>query len=279
MRIVEMEVANRNLFPRIKVLERAFTPSIPVRPDYSRDAMYGLAGSTLFGLLLLWFYSKLNDPRRYLASHSSQQPNIYSNHTELITPAAALTADQAPPATHALEHRGQRELSLVEVEALWAAAAPEDRLLIALLLSGMTFDEIANLRPDAFDWDRGLIDVKVDHARPLPIAPKLAELVGHFEADPGLFSGPHGIVARIAQLPYSAGLADPASVDTRALRHTYICFLVRQGVKFDELQRIVGGLDPNEMQQYSDMMPPMPGKQLEDVMLVYPALETKLLPQ
>ena len=169
--------------------------------------------------------------------------------------------------------------SLAEVEALWAASAPEDRLLIALLLSGMTFDEIANLKPDAVDGDRGLIDVKVDHVRSLPIAPKLAELVGYFEADPGLFSGTHAIVARIAQLPYSAGLADPASVDARALRHTYICFLVRQGVKFDALQRIVGGLDPHEMQQYSDMMPPMPGKQLEDVMLVYPALETKLLPR
>ena len=60
---------------------------------------------------------------------------------------------------------------------------------------------------------------------------------------------------RLAQAPYTAGLADPGSVDADALRHTYFCFLVRQGLKFDELQRIVGPLDAREMQRYGEMMP------------------------
>ena len=278
-RIVEAEVANHNLFPRIDVLERAIAPDSPIRPHYTRDAMYGLTGSVVFAMFLAWFYSKLNDPRRFLTSQSTQQPSIYSYHTELMTPAAALPADETPRGTEALEHRKRRELSLVEVAALLATGRDEDRLLINLLLSGLTVDEIVGLKPDAVDLESNMINVTTGHVRTLPIAPTLTDVIGHLADEGGLFSTSDSILARIAQLPYTAGLADPSSLDADALRHTYICFLVRQGMKFDELQGIVGRLGANEMQQYGEMMPPMPGKHISEVTLIYPALDAKLLPR
>ena len=278
-RIVEAEVANRNLFPRIEILERAIAPDSPIRPHYTRDATYGLIGSALFAMFMAWFYSKLNDPRRYLTSPSTQQPSIYSYHTELITPAAALPAGETHHRTEALEHRKRRELSLVEVEALLATCEDEDQLLITLLLSGLTVDEIVGLKPDGIDLESNVINVTTGHARTLPLAPKLRDVIGHLADEGGLFSVRASILAPIAQLSSTAGLADPSSLDADALRHTYICFLVRQGMKFDELQNIVGQLGANEMQQYGEMMLPMPGKHVGEVTLIYPALGTKLLPR
>ena len=276
-RIVETEVANRGLFPRIEVLEHAFTPDSPVRPDYTRDAIYGLAGSLVLAVLLSLFYSRLNDPRRYVTSESTQQPSIYSLHTELVSPATALPTSEVPSSTPALEHRRRRELSLVEVEALLTSSVHEDRLLIALLLSGLSVDEIVGLTPEAVDMERSVVRVTTGNERTLPLAAKLRDFIGHLADGDGLFATGESIHVRIAQLPYIAGLADPSTVDANALRHTYISFLVRQGMKFDELQRIVGRLDAQEMQQYGEMMPPMPGKSVDEVTLVYPALEVKLL--
>ncbi len=271
--IVAAEVANRNLFPRVEVLEPAFTPTAPIRPQYLRDAAFGVAGSVLLALLAMWVYTRLKNPYRYAAGGVVQQPNILSYHTQILAPGGGempLTHD--PAGVPALAHQSRRELSLVEVQAMFAVCEAGERLLLGLLLVGLTVDEIGQLTEDALDVEGERIHVGGAQARILPLPPFIRRALDEAELNRTELFDAAAIPARLAQAPYTAGLADPGSVDADALRHTYLCFLVRQGLKFDELQRIVGPLDAREMQRYGEMMPPMPGKNAAEVTLVYPAL-------
>ncbi|MCZ6663688.1 MAG: hypothetical protein O7B81_00105 [Gammaproteobacteria bacterium] len=271
--IVEAEVANRNLFPRVAVLEPAFTPTMPIRPAYLLDAALGVGASVLLALIAMWVYTRLKNPYRYAAGGVIQQPNIFSYHTQILAPGGGETSlTHNPAGAPALAHQSQRELSLVEVQAMLAACDAGERLLLSLLLTGLTVDEIGQLTEDAFDLEANRIHIGGAQARVLSLPPFIRRALDEAELNRAELFDAAAIPGRLAQVPYTAGLADPGSVDANALRHTYLCFLVRQGLKFDELQRIVGPLDAGAMQQYGEMMPPMPGKNAADVTLVYPAL-------
>ena len=276
--IVDTEISTRDLFPRVGVLERAILPSTPIRPLYTRDAIISVTGSLLVSVLLTWIYTQLKSPRRVHAARLHPQPNIYSYHTEVLAPGTPAAAFQPPSAdAPALQHRGLRELSQVEVDAMLAACAAEDRVLIGLLLSGLTAAEVAGLGASAIDRQRNLIMVDGVAARELPLAPKLAADLDQLGHSVDSFADVDWIHARVAQAPFAAGLSDPASINAAVLRHTYVCFLVRQGVKFDQLPQLVGTLDAGELSRYGEIMPPMTGKGIAEVTPVYPALDLRQL--
>jgi len=60
--------------------------------------------------------------------------------------------------------------------------------------------------------------------------------------------------------------------DARALRHTYLVYLLRQGIRFADIGRIVGRLPPQELAAYMRYAPSQPRLPLEQIELVLPAL-------
>jgi len=71
---------------------------------------------------------------------------------------------------------------------------------------------------------------------------------------------------------YDAGLDGPDEVTPRALRHTYLVYLLRQGIRFADIGRIVGRLPPQELAAYMRYAPSQPRLPLEEVDLLLPAL-------
>ena len=66
------------------------------------------------------------------------------------------------------------------------------------------------------------------------------------------------------------GLQQADHVDSAALRHTYLLFLVRQGVRLSELRKQVGTLSSQQLLNYGRFSPAGPGKPLEEITLHYP---------
>jgi hypothetical protein len=71
---------------------------------------------------------------------------------------------------------------------------------------------------------------------------------------------------------HDAGVERAAEVTPECLRHTYVAFLVRQGVRFADLTSLVGPLPTDVLAAYSALSPAGPRVACESVERVLPPL-------
>jgi hypothetical protein len=83
---------------------------------------------------------------------------------------------------------------------------------------------------------------------------------------------PADLEGAILYAAHDAGIERPSEVTALALRHTYVAFLVRQGIRFADLARVVGSLPPEALAAYGDLAPAGPRAALEAIELVLPSL-------
>ena len=292
-RLVQTEVAADDLAPRVTVLAAPSLPGRPVRPAYARDAAIGLGAALTLALLVTMLVEFLTRSSPAAVHAAVPSPHIYSLNTQLFPPpggAPALpgagpeahTPASALPALAALAPRA-RELAPEEVAALLRTGDDGARLLVALLLSGVTSGELAELRAGDLTASGELL-VGVPPRR-LLLAPVTRALWERHSATPGerLFAGAAGAPPDLADLQgtliyvaHDAGLTRPEEVTPDALRHTYFAWLVRHGLKLGELPRIGGALAPAAIATYAALAPPGAGRALEQVDAWYPVLAERV---
>jgi hypothetical protein len=78
--------------------------------------------------------------------------------------------------------------------------------------------------------------------------------------------------AQILCAAHDAGIEQPMQVNAASLRHTYLAFLVRQGIRFSDLTRVVGPLQAEVVGAYSALSPQGMRAPKADVDLLHPAL-------
>jgi site-specific recombinase XerD len=71
---------------------------------------------------------------------------------------------------------------------------------------------------------------------------------------------------------YDAGIDGADEVTLRTLRHTYLVYLLQQGIRFADIGRIVGRLPQEELSAYTRFAPSQPRLPLEQIELTLPAL-------
>ena len=81
------------------------------------------------------------------------------------------------------------------------------------------------------------------------------------------------IDAQILGAAYDAAIEDAPQVTSACLRHTYLAFLVRQGIRFADLTRLVGPLPAEVVSAYSALSPAGMRLSASRVRVVHPALE------
>ena len=177
-----------------------------------------------------------------------------------------------------------RELTDAEMAALMRATSDDGHLILTGLLSGLSAEEIVALDWDQIDLDAGTIRVSGESARTLPLNDALRNLIAarralQPEAAGTLLRSPSGgrlppddLRSLVMYAAYDAGLDDPDEVTPQALRHTYLVYLLRQGIRFADIGRIVGRLPPQELAAYMRYAPSQPRRPLEEIDLIPPAL-------
>jgi integrase len=282
-RQLQNQVDHKRQYPQIEVKEPAFLPERPVYPDYLRDSGISVAASILLGLLVLWFYDFLNRPGRQ--SGPPQLHPVFVNAPQAHT-LEQVKNEQLPGAqiTPALAHRMERELSVSEVLTLFKTADPKSRLLITLLLSGVSVEEISAMQVGDIDLSAPELSVKGLHERKIVMESAIAAVIAgclpaESAADSPVCPGSNGsaldpgdLSALLTCAASDAGLFNPAEITPQALRHTYITWLVRQGVRLSELERVVGDMPPAVLAAYAPFSPPGSGVPLDSVARGYPAL-------
>ncbi|WP_326539123.1 GumC family protein [Pseudorhodoferax sp.] len=291
-RLLALEATAKERKPRLLVVEPAAVPETPWRPLYERDAAISVAGSLVLGFLAVWFVEFFNRTEPVVAGPSTviiPQPWVQPYPPGPMLGAApampAVGHQAAPPAAEAMPLLAQalpRELEQYEVGQLLGAAAPEHQALLACLLCGLSAEEAAALRVGDLDAAGGQLKLGGDAARamalPAPLLALLATRAGAAAEQPLLATAggqaltAADIASAVTSSAFDAGLEQPQSVTPESLRHTYVAFLVRQGLRFGDLGRVVGRLSSEQLNALAPLAPPGERRPLAEVEPLMPAV-------
>jgi integrase len=285
-RLLALEASELTRKPRLQVLEAAATPESAWRPLYWRDAAISLAASLVLGFLAVWFV-EFFDRREPVAPTPSTvilaQPWLSPQHGGLaLGGASAMPALSAAPLPQQLAAPLPRELRADELRRLLTSAAPENLPLLLCLLSGLSVPELQALRVSHVDEHAQTLTVPASPSRVLALQGPLQTLVKHCAALPAggaLFADAAGapvtaadIESAVSTSAFDANLDEAQQVTPETLRHTYIAFLVRQGLRFSELGKVVGRMPSGALNVLSALAPPGERVGLAAVERTLPAL-------
>jgi len=284
-RLAKLEASERERAPHVNLLEAAAMSREPWRPNYLLDAAIGAAGSLAFGLFAAWFAEFIAGP--------SRSPTMLVQHSWVPAflggapaPEPRLLADRGPLQLQARE-APLRELTDTEVATLLAAATdPEARLVLTLLLMGMSAQELISLSWDDIDLDAGVIHLGDESPRAISLdEPLRSMIIDRQRQKPDLAAtvlhdrhGNHFAIDEIGRLVLyaadEAGLDRSHEITPDALRYTYLSFLLRQGIRAADVARIVGHLPHNDLIAYMQRHSPAVRLPFEQVERLLPALRS-----
>ncbi|MFB0936799.1 MAG: hypothetical protein QMB52_13570, partial [Propionivibrio sp.] len=279
-RLLRTETSERSRKPSLQIIEAANVPQRAWRPDYLRDAGISFAVATILALCAMAVVELFNRPPP-------------QSNAPVIVPQSWITVGQdIPPALagrspqQVLPQHGSpallpnaldlpRELSQSEVSRLLETMPEQDAAWATLLLCGATPEEIRRIAPLDIDAESGTVTLLRDATRLLSVPPGLfARLAGDEGAN--VFAMPDSdeeVARRLLCAAHDAGLDDPAEITALSLRHTCIAYLVGQGLRFSDLDRIVGPLPADALARYAGFAPPGVRRKIEEIDPIMPAVK------
>ncbi|MBK6617411.1 MAG: integrase [Nitrosomonas sp.] len=279
-RLVQIETRHTGKYPYVDVIERAFLPVAPIRPDYQRDALIALVVSLLLGLAAVWFVRFLTrEEQERIAIHLSDvHMHDQKNLPHTILDALRAPQDMLGKASVAQAITKQPMVAALpddHISKLFRAANVREKQLLSLLLSGLSLNEITRLHTGSFDLEQNYLTIQGDSSRKVPLHPALKRLYiahGHSLTDPaGENLNVTELQALLDCLQIDAGVS-PINLAEK-LRQTYILYLVRQGVRLSELESVMGYIPPAELSAYGAYAPMGEKQSLAAINLIYPIME------
>ena len=285
-RLSKLEATQNTRMPGIRLIEAAVVPQSAWRPEYLRDALINLIASFLLGLLAMWFVELFNRTpappatATVVVSQPWIGPALPVDAQPLLT-GGAVDASQRPAPQLTAQAALPRELTQAEVGALLAAGDDHGPNLCALLLLGLTADEVRGLVVGDLDTGSGRLAVRGASPRELALP---AWLVARLAATPAdllrpLLCSARGeplaageVATRVTYAALDAGLEEPTAVTPETLRHTFILHLLRHDVRFAQIAPLAGHLTPEELNAYARFTSGARQGNAHDVDPVMPAL-------
>ncbi|HUB95639.1 MAG TPA: Wzz/FepE/Etk N-terminal domain-containing protein [Stellaceae bacterium] len=278
-RLTQLQASTRERAPQVDILEAAATPNQPFWPDYQRDMAASLAGSVVFALFAALFGEFLVGPAPspgLTVRHSWIPSSLVSAQPEPVTPALAAASR---PLELPAPGPPLRELADPELSAL-VGASGDQRLACAGLLMGLGADELVSLRWDVIDLARNIIRVAGTSPRTFRLEEPLRGLIASRpKAAATLLHDGNREPLRVDEVArgvlyaaYDAGLDRPHEITPAVLRHTYLCYLLRQGMRMSDLARIAGNMPQADLAVYAQIAGGGVRRSFEQVDRVLPAL-------
>lgn len=276
-RLAQIEAQHTGKYPYVDVIERAFLPHHPIRPDYLWNAGIVTLASLLLGLAAIWIFEFLmHKEQEKLAIHLSgihlhNEDNLSHSTLDILS---STPVNLPQKSAQALEHISTNELTPQQIAILFQAANIREKQLLVLLLSGLIPDEIIHLQQDDIDLEHNSLTVRNVSARTIPLHPVLATLYGkhgHCLTDSvGNRLNQEDLEALLTCLQIDSGLPVPDRISAEMLRQTYILYLVRQGIRLGDLESVTGYIPPTELSGYGAYAPAGARYPVESINLFYP---------
>ena len=276
-RLVQLKTGHKERYPQVTVISRAYESKDPVRPDYGHDALLAILGSLFLGLFSVWLFEYLTQKKE-----EPQSPVVFGIHnypsagSELVNYSQTKLSPVDSKTNPVLARPSPRELSSHQLRILLNASNLKGKQLISLLLSGLSVDEAAFLAPDQIDLKTATITVRGKAPRTIPISSSLKSLLDRSDGRPAWNSDDPGLLidlsAALVCAAVDSGLPEPQEIAAEVIRHSYIAYLVRQGLRLSDLEQIAGYLEPSVISSYGAYSPPQQGRHIYEIELLHPAL-------
>ncbi len=289
-RIAQIQVRNSEKFPPLQVVEWAHVPTRPIYPNYKRDLIIALGAALTLALFVTWLVE-------YLAGHPTQGSTtpyfgvrVYPGgqgqvlggpeNENRLTQTAPVQANLIQSTTVSAPTAANlpvlpRELASAEVNALLKIADPLTSGYGALLLSGVSPYELTLLDNECFDATTSYLNVPGINQRTFEITPDVWRQLHEVIEDIGSTATPVPIAEiefRLVNAAREANLSDPPSINGLSLWHSYVVYLVRQGIDDSELVNRVGAIPPEVHQALKQFSPPDGNRAPSSIDFAYPAL-------
>lgn len=275
-RILQLQVKQLEKYPQVEVVERAFRPPSPIRPKYLRDAAWVIAAALAMGLVAVWLVEYLTRREQPLPETRLTLAGIQVYATEISSllsqpaPVSQAVLNEPP---QALEPPFPRELQRGELESLFDHADLRTRQSAALLLSGLTPDEITRLDITYLDLSQNKLFTPPPDRRAIPLAPRLLTWLAASAGSPLVPKAREELTKLIYLAAVEARLVEPETVTPEAIRHTYLVYLIRQGLRLSELEKAAGTIPLRQLSAYGRLLPPGATKALEGIERIHPCLK------
>jgi len=268
--------------PKVRLIQSATVPGEPWRPNYQRDAAIVIAGSLILAWLAAWLADFLVRRESGPTVIVAPAPFAYPVGVTELThrePTSAL-APSAPAGQLPAPRHLPRDLEEAELTALLEAADDETRGALSVLLSGASPEELIGLGWNDFDFDANVLKISQPAPRSIMIGAELGRLFASLKQrrnaqdnDPLLAGASlNHLESLISYAAHDAGLQQPAEINPWVIRHAFITYLVRQGIRFSDLARIVGALPAEVTAAYGALQPAGSRRTLDQSDAIHPAL-------
>lgn len=274
-RLVQIETSHKEKYPQVTVSNGAYLSSEPVRPNYSRDAIIAIAGTLLLALFSVGIVDYLTPKPEPPSPVVLSGIHMYPQTAGMIDLQQARGKSLAQQQNKSLTSPLHRELTTEELKELLNASNLKGKQLIGLLLSGLTLEEVASLQADQIDSEKGVITLAHPSQRILVLSHPLKSLFEQSGGKPVWMTERNRSVEDLAACLLCASLDsgfDPREFNAEAIRHSYILYLVRQGLRLSAFEEIVGYIEPFAISEYSTYAPAQKGRSIDDINLLHPAL-------
>jgi polysaccharide biosynthesis transport protein len=284
-RLLKLEASQRERAPAVDVLEPAEPSRTAWSPPYTIDAGLTVASSLVLALLAVWLVEFVVGPKpaRAAIMHHSIMPQVLEHYSG-SQPRVAIQRPINPPRLLELDSagRGLRDLSDAEIAALMSGASADGGLAIAAILSGISPTELSNLRWQDLDL-KAAVATAPGSGRILSLEEPLLGLLRLRATNQGgdepLLEDGHNNPVTLEDIDrlllyaaYDAAIERPQEVTAAALRHTYLLFLLRQGVRASEIEQIAGSIPHSELIGYLQQVPPGERRPITEIARVHSAL-------
>ncbi len=284
-----LQADERRRMPSVAVLDPAVEPTVPYRPQRTRDGLWILGASVLLALFAMGLVEVFNRAPGPVWQPSSTtlvlSPGWGGRGPALpheVSGESSLLANDATPTPRALPGPAAppQALTQAEVVALLAVAPGPARFVCAAFLMGLTAQEVSALRGADIDSSAPQLRVPGAWARCLPmpvwLESTLPEAAG---GDALLLHDASGaalseadLQALVALASVDAGLPQSASLAPDTLRDTCIAWLLGQGLRFSELPALVGRIDADRVAAFAAHGTGGPRRQAAEIDFLMPAL-------
>ena len=285
-RLAQIQVKNFRDYPPIQIVEWARVPSHPIYPDYDRDLIIALGAALAAALFVTWLVEYLSEK----STHSRDMPQIgvriYAGEQPQALGVDAgtrqLDHNRAGVKLQTLERNPAanlpvlpRELTFPETRSVLAACDSSVNAYATLLLSGISPYELPLLHSACFDRRTGAVEIPGASARRLAIHanawPHLNAIIDDMD-DARLKLSVSELDQRLTTAAEKAAITDPTGVSALALWHTYVLFLIRQGIDTATLHARVGSIPPETMNTLLNYTPPGGQRPATSIEFTYPVL-------
>jgi succinoglycan biosynthesis transport protein ExoP len=281
--LVELELT-KPFEVKISVLEPASRADFPIGPNYWRDTFFALLLSSGLALLALFIFAYIVRP----TTEKNDSPNIVvvpqynSADPHFLTEQRYKLEQQkaAEPILGLANSVSLRILTINECQALYTAANNQGKILMGLLFCGVSIDEIENIKNSDFATSFTQLHMGGQFNRQLNIPQEFAKLLAtqcksHQDHNTSLWSGTmkeSDLNELIINSAYDAELELPDLISLGVVRHTYIGYLVDQGVRLNELELCCGYIAPATLSHFRQAKKLAKTTPLEQVQTSYPFL-------